>query len=67
MMAVRLSIALEHLGYDRGHWCNSCNLPSAVRHWLILRSVAGMSLQARLRCHDCGGHDVAVDPDALAA
>lgn len=62
-----VTVVVEHLDFDLRHWCRTCNLSTGVRQWLVTRSDSGMRLQTRVWCHECGGHDVVVDPDAQAA
>lgn len=50
-----LSVRVEYLTHDEGHWCNTCMLPSGIRVWVAIISRAGMHLQTRLWCDDHEG------------
>lgn len=62
-----LKVWLEPLTHELGHWCRPCGLSTGIRIWFVVRSSGGMTLQSRLVCHECGSHEVIVDPDAAAA
>lgn len=55
-MAMRVvSVGLELLDQDHGHWCNTCMLPSGHRFWVAVISPFGMHLQQRLWCDEHQG------------
>lgn len=64
-MALRVvSVYVEYLDHDHGHWCNTCRLGTGLRMWVAVYSAAGMHLQTRLYCYECGGRDVTIDEPA---
>lgn len=60
-----VTVVVEYVGHDLGHWCRPCALPSGVRIWIATRTDGRMALQHRVQCHDCGGTDVVIDDDHL--
>lgn len=65
-MALRVvSVHLEYLDHDTGHWCNTCRLGTGIRIWVAVSIPGRMHLQQRLYCYECDGRDVTIDPEAL--
>lgn len=63
---VRLvSVVIEYVAHDLGHWCRPCALPSGIRMWRAVRRPEGMTLQVHLWCDQCGRSDVVIDDDRL--
>lgn len=63
--ATVIGVHVEVLDHDHGHWCLTCKLSTGVRVFVVIRRSDGpMSLQTRMQCPECGGHDIEVDPDA---
>lgn len=58
MARVELHSVLEVIAVDEGLWCRRCLLPSGARWWFTLTTGPRMTLQSKVQCRDCGGHDV---------
>lgn len=55
------AVRVEYLDHDTGHWCNTCNLGTGFRIWVVVSHLGRMHLQDRLVCSACEGHDVTVE------
>ena len=54
-----VAIAVEHLAWDTGLWCNRCLLSTGVRHHVVCRYSDGrMRYASAVGCPDCGGTDI---------
>lgn len=61
---VSISMVVELLGHDHGHWCRACALSTGIRVFVAVRRGDGsMSLQARTHCQECGSRDIVIDPE----
>jgi hypothetical protein len=62
--AAVIGVHVEVLDHDHGHWCLACKLSTGIRAFVVIRRSDGpMSLQTRMQCLECGGHDIVADPD----
>lgn len=65
MMAASVAhVAVEVVHHDRGHWCNTCQLPAGIRAWVVVYCSHAMRMEIRVWCDDCDGQDVTVDATA---
>lgn len=56
MMTQRVvSVRVEYLTHDEGHWCNNCMLGTGMRFWVAIISPVGLHLQQRLWCYEHEG------------
>lgn len=58
-----VTVTIEYVTHELGHWCRDCALPSGMRMWLAVRGPRGMNLQSRVWCDDCGGPNVVIDDE----
>lgn len=57
-----VSVAVEYLTHDEGHWCNTCMLGTGMRFYVAITGPGGMHLQERLWCYEReGSRGVVVD------
>ncbi len=55
-MAMRVvSVRVEYLTHDEGHWCNTCMLGTGMRFIVAIISPTGLHLQERLWCYEHEG------------
>ena len=50
-----VSVRVEYLDHDHGHWCNTCMLSTGIRFRVAIISPTGMHLQERLWCYEHQG------------
>lgn len=62
-----VTVIVEPVCHELGHWCRPCALSTGIRIWFVTRGDSGLILHSRVVCHECGSHDVIVDPDAATA
>ena len=53
-----VSVHVEYLDHDHGHWCNTCQLGTGLRVWVAMRHRDRMHLQERMYCYECDGRNV---------
>lgn len=56
-----VTVVVEALSHDVGHWCRSCALPSGIRQHVAIRTSTRMSFGTQTWCEECGSRDVQVD------
>jgi len=56
-----LVVRVTPLGYDTGHWCRTCVLPSGIRVWLGVQCGPALSMRAHVWCRDCGGRNIEIE------
>ena len=56
-----ISVRLEYVDHDTGHWCNRCRLGTGLRMWVAVIATTGMHLQQRLYCTECASHDITLE------
>lgn len=61
MATTAAHVVVELLDHDRGHWCNTCQLPSGIRAWIVKHCAHAMHIGVMVWCDDCDGQDVTVD------
>lgn len=59
-----VSVHLEYLHHDTGHWCNTCLLSTGIRIWVAVHTATRMHLQTRLWCYDCQTSNVTIEAPA---
>lgn len=55
-----VSVSLEYVDHDHGHWCNTCQRGTGFRIWVMVTFGDRMHLQQRVYCYDCAGRNVTV-------
>lgn len=53
--ARQVSVHVEYLWHDEGHWCNTCMLGTGFRVWVAIHGPTGTHLQQRLWCYEHQG------------
>lgn len=70
-MALRRATGwIEYLDHDTGHWCNTCRLGTGMRIWTVFVTIdrSHATLQpVALRCTDCEGNDITINPDVVVS
>ena len=56
-----VSVRVEYLTHDEGHWCTTCMLGTGMRVTVAVISPNGLHLQERLWCYEHEGSRGVVD------
>lgn len=55
----------EIVDHDHDHWCNTCLFGTGIRMFLATSFNGQLrSMTTVLRCSECGGDNIEVNPDA---
>lgn len=56
-----VSVKVEAVAHDDGHWCNRCRLSTGIRMWVAVIARDRMHLQQRVRCDECGTKNITIE------
>lgn len=64
-MAAEVTVRVEYVGHELGHWCNTCMLSTGVRLWWTTTTEPETTLRSTVFCTECDGANVSLSDDAV--